>query len=165
MPIYGLESLPQKFMKQNFRKSTRLSKYDYKTDGYYFVTIVTKQRENLLVGLEQLIEQELADLVSKTQGLSVDYKVIMSNHIHVIFVLENSSLILGEIVRRLKAKITRKFGKNLWEANYYEHVIRSDEAFNRIREYIINNPLVEILKFDKFYLEPMNRHATTEEQN
>lgn len=138
-------------MKQKYRKSTRLRQYDYKSDGYYFVTIVTKQRENLLRGTEKLIEQELTDLLGKTQGLSLDYKVIMSNHVHLILILENSNLTLGEIVRRFKAKITRKIGKDLWEANYYEHVIRTEEALNRIRKYIINNPLVEILKFDQFY--------------
>ena len=124
--------------------------------------IVTKQREKLIPGLENVIERELADLVSKTAGLSIDYKAIMPNHMHLILVLENSSLALGEIVRRLKAKITRKTGKDLWEANYYEHVIRNDEALNRIREYIINNPLAEILKFEQFYLEPINRRATNQ---
>ena len=147
-------------MKQIFRKSIRLNKYDYKSDGYYFVTIVTKDRRAILSGLEKLVEEELNDLVSKTPGLSVDYKVVMPNHLHLILALENSNYALGEIIRRLKAKITRKAGNDLWEANYFEHVIRNEEALNRIREYIINNPLAEVLKFDEFYLEPMNRHAT-----
>jgi putative transposase len=147
-------------MKQNYRKFIRLKEYDYRSDGYYFVTIVTKQRQKLLSGKEILIEQEILDLITKTKGLSVDYKVIMSNHLHIIFVLESSKLFLGEIVRRLKAKITRKLGETLWEADYYEHVIRNEGALNRIREYIINNPEAEILKFNQFYLEPMNRHAT-----
>ena len=28
----------------------------------------------------------------------------------------------------------------LWQGNYYEHIIRNDEEWNRIREYIMNNP-------------------------
>lgn len=32
-------------------------------------------------------------------------------------------------------------GRPVWQRNYYEHIIRDDEDFNRIREYIINNPL------------------------
>lgn len=28
-----------------------------------------------------------------------------------------------------------------WQRNYYEHVVRSEEELNRIREYIIFNPL------------------------
>jgi hypothetical protein len=30
---------------------------------------------------------------------------------------------------------------SIWQRNYYEHVIRNEESLNRIREYIMNNPL------------------------
>lgn len=32
-------------------------------------------------------------------------------------------------------------GARIWQRNYYEHIIRNEESFNRIREYIVNNPL------------------------
>lgn len=55
---------------------------------------------------------------------------------------------LPEIVRQFKtfsAKIinqTRKIsGRSVWQRNYYEHIIRDDNDLNRIREYIINNPV------------------------
>ena len=32
-------------------------------------------------------------------------------------------------------------GTHLWQRNYYEHIIRNDMELNRIRQYIINNPL------------------------
>ncbi|MBX4205003.1 MAG: transposase [Candidatus Doudnabacteria bacterium] len=139
-------------MKQNFRKSIRLRGFDYKADGYYFVTIITKGRANLLAGKENIVENELSDLINKTVGLTLDYKVIMPNHLHLIFILEKSELGLGEIVRRLKAKVTRKIGGELWQANYFEHIIRNEKALNTIREYIINNPLAETLK-----LNPLSR--------
>lgn len=32
-------------------------------------------------------------------------------------------------------------GFNIWQRNYYEHIIiRNENELNRIREYIINNP-------------------------
>ena len=31
--------------------------------------------------------------------------------------------------------------KEVWQRNYYEHIIRNPDELNRIREYIINNPL------------------------
>lgn len=31
--------------------------------------------------------------------------------------------------------------KKLWQRNYYEHIIRNENDFNRIYEYIENNPL------------------------
>lgn len=33
------------------------------------------------------------------------------------------------------------FRVRLWQRNYYEHIIRSEDELNRVREYIINNPL------------------------
>jgi len=33
------------------------------------------------------------------------------------------------------------FRGRLWQRNYYEHIIRSEESLNRIREYITNNPM------------------------
>ncbi len=29
----------------------------------------------------------------------------------------------------------------LWQRNYHEHVIRNDESLNRIRQYILDNPV------------------------
>jgi len=33
------------------------------------------------------------------------------------------------------------FRHHLWQRNYYEHIIRNEESLNRIREYIVNNPI------------------------
>lgn len=37
----------------------------------------------------------------------------------------------------------------LWQRNYYEHIIRNEQAYHRIAEYIINNP--ENWNADKFH--------------
>jgi len=29
----------------------------------------------------------------------------------------------------------------VWQRNYYEHVVRNEEEMNRIRQYIMDNPL------------------------
>ena len=33
-------------------------------------------------------------------------------------------------------------GTKIWQRNYYEHIIRHEESLNKIRQYIINNPLL-----------------------
>ncbi len=52
------------------------------------------------------------------------------------------------IVRLFKSTITKQInqirqtpGIPVWQRNYYEHIIRNDNELNKIREYIINNPL------------------------
>jgi REP element-mobilizing transposase RayT len=97
--------------------------------------------------------------------------VIMANHIHRIIILnEKISIIganvvgakdfsplhnnrlcgthrtIGSIVRGFKIGCTKWFRKHtdiytVWQRNYYEHIIRNEIELNKIREYILNNPL------------------------
>jgi REP element-mobilizing transposase RayT len=30
---------------------------------------------------------------------------------------------------------------NIWQRNYYEHIVRNENELNRIREYITDNPM------------------------
>ncbi|MBL7994462.1 transposase [bacterium] len=54
---------------------------------------------------------------------------------------------LTEIVRQFKTFSSRRInqirkipGIPVWQRNYYEHIIRNDNAIHRIREYIAHNP-------------------------
>ncbi len=132
-------------------KDIRLKRYNYQSDGYYFVTVVADARLNYFQNRKEEVNLELKDLVNKTKGLSLDFSVVMPNHVHIIFVLNSSELKLGEIVRRFKAKVSHKFKEFIWQPNYYEHVIRNEMALNRIRKYILNNPEKEIIEFKQFY--------------
>jgi putative transposase len=133
-------------------KNIRLKQYDYKSDGYYFITAVCDSRNNIFSGKEKLVETELKDLEQKSIGIKLDYFIIMPNHVHIIFIFQYSPLALGEVVRRFKAKVSHTLGQNVWQPNYYEHVIRNEKALGKIREYIVNNPQELLLKFEKFYL-------------
>ncbi|HEY3474040.1 MAG TPA: transposase [Anaerolineales bacterium] len=96
--------------------------------------------------------------------------VVMPNHVHGIIVInENRSAMnssptvgaqhaapllqipnvkpgsLGAIVRSYKSAVTRRIGRELnaatiWQRNYYEHVIRNHEDWDRIHRYIESNP-------------------------
>ncbi len=55
---------------------------------------------------------------------------------------------LGQIIAYFKYHATKCInqirntpGIPIWHRNYYEHVIRNEDELNRIREYILNNPL------------------------
>ncbi len=54
---------------------------------------------------------------------------------------------LGAVVGSFKSAVSRRINQNrgtqgtpIWQRNYYEHIICSDEDLNRIRLYIHNNP-------------------------
>ena len=61
---------------------------------------------------------------------------------------------IGSIIRGYKIGVTKWFRKNtdlqtVWQRNYYEHIIRNEQSYQTIAEYIITNP--EKWKDDKFF--------------
>jgi REP element-mobilizing transposase RayT len=61
---------------------------------------------------------------------------------------KSPSQTIGAIVRGFKSAVTKKInyirqtpGQKCWQRNYYEHIIRNDDDYQRINEYIENNPL------------------------
>ncbi len=94
---------------------------------------------------------------------TLDEFVIMPNHIHGIIILENktvgannhsplhnwpkgTSKTIGSMIRGFKIGATKGLREkypemNLWQRNYYEHVIRNENDLNQTRQYVINNPL------------------------
>jgi putative transposase len=64
---------------------------------------------------------------------------------------------LSAIARSYKSAVTRWCRKNgfenfAWQPRFYDHIIRADGSLDRIREYIINNPI----KWDKDKNNPTN---------
>lgn len=45
-----------------------------------------------------------------------------------------------EYIRGVKTKNWQPFDGKLWQRNYWEHIIRNENEYNRIAQYIINNP-------------------------
>jgi putative transposase len=46
----------------------------------------------------------------------------------------------NEYIRNVQQNNWHPFDGKFWQRNYYEHVIRDDNEFNRIREYVAANP-------------------------
>lgn len=80
----------------------------------------------------------------------------MPNHIHLIW-FNQDDVLLSNLVRKLKGITAKKYREMmnnqtyelLWQRSFYEHIIRNDEDFLRIWEYIEHNPLQWHL--DRFY--------------
>jgi REP element-mobilizing transposase RayT len=47
----------------------------------------------------------------------------------------------NEYIRGVKESHWSPFNGTLWQRNYYERIVRSEEELNRFREYIQNNPM------------------------
>ena len=151
------------------RKPNRLKNYDYSQNGAYFVTICAKNREELfgsvvpvgatVPGRPQVVLNDIGDAVetailhNNRNDFIIDRYVIMPNHIHMIVVMSSEAGDRGRVeagdrgrsplqteIRNMKAYITKKIGFSPWQKSFHDHIIRDENGYRRIAEYVENNP-------------------------
>lgn len=146
---------------KHHRRSIRLRDYDYSQPGAYYVTICTYEREHLFgrvkdgkIALNEYgkaVWECWRELPKRYVTVRLDAFVIMPNHIHAIIILTaglSPRASLSEIVRNLKTysakwinRLRRSPQAPVWQRNYYEHIVRDNQEWEAIREYIRNNPV------------------------
>ena len=153
------------------RKPTRLKDYDYSTPGYYFVTLCVQNRKHLFeienntnnVGNDlcvvpskqnQIIHKWLKETQNKF-NIKIDKYVIMPNHIHLIAIITErhtgrslqdamrwfKTMTTNEYIREVKNGNLMPFDKKLWQKSYNDHIIRGEQDYLEIWQYIENNPI------------------------
>jgi len=82
-------------------------------------------------------------------SLSVDNYVIMPDHIHLLLSINGHpgtgvptkrTSLIARFVGTLKRFCNKEYGENIWQGRYYDHVIRNQQDYDEIWEYIENNP-------------------------
>ncbi len=64
----------------------------------------------------------------------------MPNHIHLLLTLNDSETSVSSIINQTKGKITRQSGYSVFQKSFYDHIIRTPAEFERVWDYIENNP-------------------------
>jgi len=102
----------------------------------------------------QIIHKWITETQHKFSNIKIDKYVIMPDHLHLIITIEKqcSSISLPDIMRFFKTMTTNEymrgikagllppFDQNLWQKSYYDHIIRNQQDYQEIWEYIENNP-------------------------
>ena len=197
------------------RRTIRLNGFDYSNNGYYFVTICTKNRKNIfgeIVGARRdspfnkneilkiklnkngKIVNDIWKTLPDHNNVILDEFCIMPNHVHFVLGINNNQLKqndlikindgvlgngaldnkcgvignengamginnkgesrlaptttqLGLVIGMFKTECTKQINKlnktpgiQLFQRNYYEHIIRNEKEYLRIKEYIRLNP-------------------------
>ncbi|MDO4777034.1 MAG: hypothetical protein Q4A06_06205 [Cardiobacteriaceae bacterium] len=103
------------------------------------------------------------DIDTHHAGVTLGEFVVMPNHVHGILHLPEGAMSfaktsaskmsaispkagsLSAIVRSYKSAVSREAGcaglAFAWQPRFYEHVVRSEESYRQISEYILGNPL------------------------
>ena len=147
------------------RVSPRLQSYDYCLPGTYFVTICTFQRVCLFgrVCVDQMhlnapgheVARIWGTIPTHRTGVQLDEYVVMPNHIHGLLTIladdetdaAGGQASMASIVGQFKAEATRAIHAiagyehaRVWQRSFYDHIVRSESALERVRQYVVDNP-------------------------
>lgn len=182
------------------RRKNRLSGIRYSENGAYFITICTREHNNLFwkdatvyvpcgpvgaalrrppdsagtpVGAAlrrppdhlnangTTIIRELDRFSEIYQGvITVDNYVIMPNHVHLLLTIHpenlggrrNAAPTIPSVINQFKGCVTKRIGFPCWQKSFHDHVVRNEDEYRRIWEYIDNNPAK--WAEDRYYIPP-----------
>lgn len=139
-------------MRENLprRKNIRLKYYDYSQEGMYFITICVKNRTELLGKIignrinlteEGILAKENIKKIEKIySNIKIDEYVIMPNHIHIILKIDSKNgITISRVIKQYKESITKKIGYTIFQKLFFEHIIRNEEEYIQIKEYVQDN--------------------------
>ena len=133
------------------------------------MTICTYKREKLFGDIVdgEMVVNGVGKIVNNVwfslpehHGIELDVFQIMPNHTHGILIFSSidtgiarnaptfGNVIAGSlasIIRSFKSEISKQIHTinpsiQIWQRNYYDHIIRDESDMNRIKEYIQTNP-------------------------
>ena len=115
-----------------------------------------------------VVEEEWRRMAKIRKNVQLDLHVVMPNHLHGLIVVQDDfdelscgclpskegktsrtlqAGSLGAIIGQFKVAVTRRARsvlltseQKIWQRNYHEHVVRSEESLHEIRRYVIENP-------------------------
>jgi REP element-mobilizing transposase RayT len=159
------------------RKHIRLRDFDYSSANGYFVTVCVKNREPLLgtvkngiCGLSEIgnnVALRLQHIPMVNANTVLDEFIVMPNHFHAIIVIDqhfseyignqfrkprkHSVLMMINSAKGATIKWCRANSYSFaWQDKFHDHVIRNEQEYWMIKNYITNNP--RNWQQDRFYL-------------
>lgn len=145
------------------RKQNRLTEYDFSMPNAYFITICTNNRKNLfwkdvgaiidrpenvpLTNLGMTVKQVIHEIPKHYPAITVDHMVVMPNHIHLLLQINTdpggrpmAAPTISTVINQTKGAASKLAGFSIWQKGFYEHVIRNEQDYLDIWNYIEGNP-------------------------
>ena len=110
-----------------------------------------------------IVHKWIRETENKYPDVTIDKYVVMPDHLHLIVTIKErytgcslpdvmrffKTMTTNEYIRGVKDGVLLPFDGKLWQKSYYEHVIRNQQDYNEIWEYIENNPAKWIIMHEK----------------
>ena len=161
------------------RNSRRNQQWNYSSKGWYFLTIVTHQRQELFGYIQNsemhlnefgnVIMEEWEKSKILRPHMHFDCIVVMPDHVQMLVQMRRSTHFIpappyGSMGKRLsrsissfiglfKAACTRRIVSlsihQVWQCDYDDQIIRTNSYLNNVRRYIRNNPRAAQRRLDQ----------------
>ena len=148
----------------------RLAGWDYSCDGAYFLTLCANDRKCLFSNVvgRGILDAPLVELTdcgsivndallysqAHNSDIILHKWVVMPNHVHILLsVCRSTESVWGAsgkprptnaripiFVSSIKRYTNRRTGFSLWQKQYFDRIVRDEQEFLRIWQYIDNNP-------------------------
>ncbi len=142
------------------RKSLRLKGHDYKSPGRYFITICVKKYLCCFGTVRaKVMEHNSYGMIAYNQWQWLDQQydfikvrdlVVMPNHVHAVLDITPKKnriapLSLSQLVGAYKTRSCKLikesgFANFSWHRSFYERIIRNEDDYLHVANYIHNNP-------------------------
>jgi REP element-mobilizing transposase RayT len=106
--------------------------------------------KNILTNYGKIVDKYINE-INKLGKVNIIKYVIMPNHIHMIVEIDCEGGMSGTpsrtnetipyIVSTLKRFVNKEIGENIFHRSYHDHIIRNEQDYQHIWNYIDNNPL------------------------
>ena len=149
------------------RKHIRLRDFDYSSANGYFITVCVKNFEpllgsvrNNLCGLSDIgsdVAWRIQNIPQQNENVVLDEFIVMPNHFHALLIIDRHegpydgnrfqkprAGSVSMMINAAKGATTKWCRLNQlrfeWQVKFYDHVIRNEQEYWAIKNYIINNP-------------------------
>jgi len=152
------------------RKNIRLKGHDYSKAGRYFITICVTDRHAMLgkvvgdgvldvphVRLSEygdITEKHIIAIDAHYDHINIQKYIIMPNHIHMLISVNDvtgqtsgtsrtpppTNAVIPTLISTLKRFVNKDCGFELFQRSYHDHIIRDEAEYQRIWQYIDENP-------------------------
>ena len=151
------------------RKPIRLHGYSYSSAGTYFITIHVQNAvlseiidrgdecpDVWLTPTGEIVEKYILSM-QRSKGVTVENYVIMPDHIHLLIGVDNpagemeksdkpSQEIIPRVIAVFKRLVNKEINRNIFQRNYYDHIVRNEKDYETISQYIEDNPANWLMK-------------------
>ena len=146
------------------RKRNRLLNFDYSSPYAYFITICTEQKTKLfwenvgaiidrpqdvrLSHCGMIVKATIENIPRYYPAIVIDHFVVMPNHVHLLLRINTGNNgrpmvapTISTVIQQMKGAVTKQTGKKIWQKSFHDHVVRGEQDYQKIWNYIDGNPM------------------------